>query len=47
MVKFKEINLVVCKFLENGDFICMELLDIKWLMVNVIFIVFCGYIYKI
>lgn len=35
-VKFKETNPVVCKFLENGDFICMELPDIKWLMANVI-----------
>lgn len=35
-VKFKETNPVVCKFMENGDFICMDLPDIKWFMANVI-----------
>lgn len=40
LIKFKEINLVILKFMENGEFICMDLLDIKWFMVNVIFRVF-------
>lgn len=35
-IKFKETNPVTLKFMENGEFICMDLPDIKWFMANVI-----------